>query len=127
MEYWGRQDFDLEADSVIGNCVFCFMKGPQVLNQLSKMDDPWRQAGTPTDIGWWADLEAKYARTKPARDGVGVDSFNFQGMNKPTFGEIADGDYPIFKSGSYIKGQQQFQVPVDIVSGPVDISCECTD
>lgn len=61
-DFWERQPYDLEIDSAFGNCVFCFMKGPNALSALAAADDPDRVKGTPSDIDWWAQVEEKYAR-----------------------------------------------------------------
>ena len=108
--------------------MFCFMKGPEKLYQISQTVDKEREVGTPTDIGWWTSLEDKYVRSKPSEsDSGGRTFFRFQGANKPSFGEIAAGDFPTGSKRGFMSGQQKLAMPVTIDTGPVDLACECTD
>lgn len=111
--YWRRKHrkgFALRIPKGAGNCVFCFMKGTKALSAMSRADDARRTAGTPTDIGWWADFEQRHARITPKRGGEGMSRFGFFGVNSISFAELADGaDAP---TDRYLKGTP---------------ACDCTD
>ena len=89
--FWDDRSFDLEIPDDAGNCVFCFMKGTKALSAAARAHDSARVPGTPSDIAWWGDMEEKYAREVPARDGNGVSRFGFFGLRGPTFPEVAAG------------------------------------
>lgn len=89
--FWRTQPFDLDVPDNAGNCVFCFMKGTLALGAAARAPDPHRVTGSPTDIAWWAQIEDRYAREVPARDGVGTSRFGFLGLRGPSFADIADG------------------------------------
>lgn len=91
LSFWRRRDFDLDVPAEAGNCVFCFMKGTRQLVSLGRTSDPRRRAGTPSDIGWWADFEDRHVRSAPKRDGVGVSRFGFFGVNARPFSDLAQG------------------------------------
>lgn len=78
-EYWSRQDFDLGILQGQGNCTFCFMKGINTIRESASTEDTQRVNGAPSDIQWWIDIEKKYRREVPARDGSGIVSFGFFG------------------------------------------------
>ena len=93
-----------------GNCVFCFMKGTKAISIGAREPDSMRVPGAPSDIAWWVQMERKYRREVPARNGGGVSRFGFFGLRGPTFATLAaaggnDGD-------RYARG-----VP----------ACDCTD
>ena len=89
--FWREQAFDLQTPPSGGNCVFCFMKGTEALRQAGQEDDPQRVAGAPSDIAWWMDIERRYRREAPARNGDGVSRFGFLGVAGPSFAEVASG------------------------------------
>ncbi len=89
--FWKDRSFDLQVPVDAGNCVFCFMKGTEALRAAAIAPDPARVTGSPADISWWSEMEEKYAREVPARDGDGISRFGFFGLRGPTFAEIADG------------------------------------
>ena len=119
----------MEIDGLLGNCVYCFMKGPEHLYNISQMADPERKQGTPSDIGWWSDLEKQYVRTTTYNKNPDKElTFYFQGSNKASFADISEGNFPEGRSRrGFMSGQQKLAMPVTIDTGPVDISCECTD
>ena len=90
-EYWRGRDFDLDIPPGAGNCTFCFMKGTRQLVELSSTPDRRRSPGTPSDIGWWSAMEQRHMRTQPRRDGDGVSTFGFFGVNAGTFDDLACG------------------------------------
>ena len=69
--WWSKQDFDLEIDEHLGNCVFCVKKGtnrialaqrdePQLFDDWVKMIDEARQRNeVPKDIMYRGDTTAK--------------------------------------------------------------------
>ena len=107
--YWQSRDFDLDIPSGAGNCVFCFMKGTRQLVSLGLSPDEHRKAGSPTDIGWWADFEQRHLRTAPRRNGSGTSQFGFFGVNSATFADIVD--------GAETEGRYKNGTP----------ACDCTD
>jgi len=108
--FWQDRAFDLDLPELGGNCVFCFMKGTSALHRAAKHADPLRVPGTPSDVQWWTDIEQKYQREVPARNGNGVSRFGFFGVGGPSFSEIAAG---------------QTCSPNRYSSGTV--ACDCTD
>lgn len=107
--YWKQRDFDLRIPEGAGNCVFCFMKGTRQLVRLGSTPDERRRPGTPTDIGWWSDLETRHLRTAPRRNGAGVSRFGFFGVNAASYADMAEGSDP---GGRYENGTP---------------ACDCTD
>ena len=108
--FWRNRTFDLELPRLAGNCVFCFMKGTKAIGIAAREPDSMRVPYAPSDIQWWVNIERKYRREVPARDGAGVSRFGFFGLRGPTFAKLAaagggDGD-------RYARG-----VP----------ACDCTD
>ena len=108
--FWQGRDFGLDMPDGAGNCVFCFMKGTGDLARMAARPDPARVAGAPSDVAWWADVEARYRREAPSRGGCGVSRFGFFGLSGPTFEQVAAGDVP--RRGRYAHGEP---------------SCDCTD
>ena len=71
--FWKQQDWNLQlpSDANMSNCVYCFLKGGNALLQSAIRQDSINrkmpvglraQKESPSDIKWWADFEAKYAR-----------------------------------------------------------------
>ncbi len=108
--WWGRQDFGLDTPEGAGNCVYCFMKGTRQLQRQAQQPDPDRVANAPSDIQWWSDIEQRYRQHRPARNGDGVSTFGFFGVNGPRFPQIADPTHSL--TGRYTTGSP---------------SCDCTD
>jgi len=92
LQYWREQDFDLDIPSYAGNCVFCFMKGTEQLKLGARDSDAQRVARSPSDIEWWANIEKRYRREMPARNGGGTSRFGFLGVAGPSFAQIARGN-----------------------------------
>ena len=110
MTFWRSRDFDLNIPASGGNCVFCFMKGTEQLKRAAKRRDTQRVAGAPSDIHWWVDIEQRYQREIPARNGQGLSVFGFLGVSGPSFAEVAKGSVP--KRSRYASGT---------------LACDCTD
>ena len=108
--FWRSQDLTLDIPEGAGNCVFCFMKGTKQLQWQAQRTDAARVAGAPSDVRWWDEMETRYHREAPARDGCGVSKFGFFGVKGPTFAEIAD---PVTE----LKGRYATGSP----------ACDCTD
>ena len=89
--FWQDRAFDLDLPELGGNCVFCFMKGTSALRRAANHADPLRVPGTPSDVQWWTDIEQKYQRKVPARNGNGLSRFGFFGVGGPSFSDIAAG------------------------------------
>lgn len=108
--YWAGKDFGLDIPPGAGNCTYCFMKGTKNLLALAAAPDGRRQAGTPVDISWWADVERRHMREVPARGSDGVSRFGFFGVNAGTYGDLARGSTEGL--GRYASGTP---------------ACDCTD
>lgn len=83
LTFWQSQEWDLNLDSRYSNCTFCFMKGIRTLRAIA--EEPKAQGQGPSQLQWWADLEARYQRNiEEVRDGkrTGRTSrFGFFGKN----------------------------------------------
>ena len=71
--FWQQQSWDLNLsqDDALSNCVYCFLKGAKSLSRAhaameakktEKIPGFGSTAGSPCDIAWWRDKEAKYGR-----------------------------------------------------------------
>lgn len=95
LAFWQSQEWDLDLDGQYSNCTFCFMKGIRTLRTIAK--DPKAQVQGPSQLQWWADLEARYQRNvEEVRDGerTGQTSrFGFFGKNsKHTYANLLELD-----------------------------------
>ena len=71
-DFWAKRDFDLGLDPAdnLGNCTYCFLKGPSVLREIrDRIGANGDAGGTPIDIRWWSDLEREYGRDLDAESG----------------------------------------------------------
>lgn len=109
-DYWQSSDFRLEIPEGAGNCVYCFMKGTREMQSRAQRPDPVQVVGAPSDIQWWGEMEARYRREAPARDGCGISKFGFFGVKGPTFADIANPETEL--KGRYTTGSP---------------ACDCTD
>ena len=91
LDFWRQRDFDLHCPQDAGNCVFCFMKGTRTLQQVARAEDAGRVRGAPSDADWWVEIERRYRREAPRRNGEGMSRFGFLGVSGPTFAQIAAG------------------------------------
>lgn len=89
--FWQSRPFDLKIPEHAGNCVFCFMKGTKALGYAANQPDRLRVSGAPSDVGWWVNMERRYRRDVPARNGGGTTRFGFFGIRGPAFSEISAG------------------------------------
>ena len=95
LAFWRGQEWDLDLDGRYSNCTFCFMKGIRTLRAIAK--EPKAQVQGPSQLQWWADLEARYQRNvEEVRDGehTGQTSrFGFFGKNsKHTYANLLELD-----------------------------------
>ncbi len=65
---------------------------------------------TPSDINWWSQIERRYRREVPARNGNGISKFGFLGVSGPSYAQIAANNAPI--RNRYSQGTP---------------ACDCTD
>ena len=103
--FWDLQHWDLAQprDAHLSNCVFCFLKGSE---NLKKVRARMREAptatapgfgplkDTPSDLGWWRRMEAKYGRdlTAEGRRADGrVTRIGFFGARKFSYDAVEDG------------------------------------
>lgn len=91
--FWRNAPFDLLMPAEAGNCTFCFMKGTNQLVRLTKIDDPQRIDGTPSDIVWWETIERKYRREASSRNGTGTTKFGFLGVGAPSYAQVRAGNF----------------------------------
>ena len=127
--FWRQQSWGLQLpdDGALSNCVYCFLKGVGILEQVrSAMEDRKHtdvpdfgsMVDTPCDVGWWTAMEQRYGRNLDAEKRVrtGADSSSFVGF----FGASSEFSY---------------QVLADSRSEGTDLSrfadavlpCDCTD
>ena len=112
---------DLDCPGEVGNCVYCFMKGPRALAELHRtMPPPAEGHGTPADIAWWVDVEKLYRRRVPARNpasaGKKSATFGFLGIGYESYAQIRAGNTP---STAPRHDRRGFAVGT--------IACDCTD
>ncbi len=101
LDWWASSPpvADLDPVGEIGNCVFCFMKGPRALAELHRSNPPPPgSCGTPVDIDWWVDTERLYRRRIPAADpkrsGKKSATFGFHGIGHESYAQIKAGNTP---------------------------------
>ena len=109
--FWSGEPYDLEIDSSLGNCAFCFLKGVKQLTTIMRMPDPERKSGTPTDPRWWSDIEQKYGRASTKHPDR---RFGFTNFDRPSYAELIERveDQPALELASSISGE---------------LPCDCTD
>jgi len=108
--FWAVQDFDLNIPDWAGNCVYCFMKGTESLRDAARDSNADITPNTPSDINWWSQIERRYRREVPARNGNGISKFGFLGVSGPSYAQIAANNAPI--RNRYSQGTP---------------ACDCTD
>ncbi len=89
----------LDIGTELGNCVYCFMKGPAALARLNRTNSvPVHLRGSPADIGWWVDIERRYRRSvaarNPERAGRETAVFGFLGIGRDSYAQIRAGNTP---------------------------------
>ena len=88
-DFWRQQRYDLAIDGALGNCVYCFMKGEPALRRLAateRANSERAPLSGPSSIGWWADIEARYANLSDDPD---VERFKFLTFHSASYAEIA--------------------------------------
>ena len=91
--FWEQQNWDLNLpqNGALSNCVYCFLKGANVLSQVhaametqkdSQIEGFGSTIGTPCDIDWWSTKEREYGRDLEAegRDRTNPDAPDFIGF-----------------------------------------------
>ncbi|MGI9250550.1 MAG: hypothetical protein ACR2PR_05075 [Pseudohongiellaceae bacterium] len=65
-DFWDSQEWDLDLpkDSALSNCVYCFLKGVNNLEQVHQhmQSSDGELKNSPCDIGWWKRMEDSYGR-----------------------------------------------------------------
>ena len=119
-DFWEQQDWDLNLDATgaMSNCVYCFLKGAGILNEVHKAMKLSREnaiegfgsiKGTPCDADWWARMEKTYGRdlNEEGRYRTNPDASSFIGFfgssSKFTYDllsseQLSDADLPRFSS-----------------------------
>lgn len=128
-EFWDNQSFglNLRDDGALSNCVYCFLKGVGVLQQVrnsmergkhDNIPDFGSMKGTPCDVEWWTTMERKYGRDldEEHRVRTGVDSSSFVGF----FGASSRFSYQVLADHGRDSGDlSRFAKSV--------LPCDCTD
>ena len=99
--WWGQYAFDLGIPSLCGNCVFCFLKGEEKLQQIYQI--------MPDAIEFYIDIEKRWVESIPLRNGKG-------------FFILPNGGYQGLKDRA-VAGMP----PPDPEDDIVDLECNCTD
>lgn len=71
--FWDRQSWGLnwERGTSLSNCVYCFLKGTGNLRRVHAAVDKRlapKYQNTPSDIGWWVNMEKVYGRNLKAEN-----------------------------------------------------------
>lgn len=125
--FWEGQDWDLELprEGSLSNCVYCFLKGVNVLRNVHRQMEEGKRDGvldweelvdTPSDISWWSRIEQTYGRDLEAenREITGKPRNHFVGF----FGTSSMLSYEALKQCD----------DSDLVeSSKILIPCDCTD
>lgn len=132
--FWKKQKWDLRLPHNVNmsNCVYCFLKGSQILARIAtakkeaekKLPKKLRaQPNTPADVNWWAEIERKYGRDLE-QEGRKI-------LNNDTAGEKP------FIGFWGINGRMSFRRLAEAQNIPADLSqiytensvlpCDCTD
>ena len=132
LAFWETRDWqlDLPAGANLSNCVYCFMKGtsaiPNVRRDLMAADQLLPTglrsvAGTPTDIQWWVDLEARYERRPLKR---------YKGRGRRSTKKVTIGFWGVDADVTY-RDLSEIE-PDDVIAregfgGEAALPCDCTD
>lgn len=115
--FWNRRRWGLSTEAFPGalsNCAYCFLKGIGVLKQVDeRLAGEGDLAGTPSDAGWWIDMEERYGRDlrKEGREERGGSGFiGFFGATT-TYRDLASAGWD--RTGCAAAGAVR--------------SCDCTD
>ncbi len=130
--FWADRDWRLALppESNLSNCVYCFMKGtsaiPKVRRDVASADgilpEEFRSVpDTPSDIRWWANLEARYER-QPLKRYSGRGRRSRKTVTIGFWGVDADVTY---RDLSELNEDELIQI--EGFSGPAALPCDCTD
>ena len=132
LAFWSERDGDLKLppDANLSNCVFCFMKGttaiPKVQRDITRADAELPEElrsvpGTPSDIRWWADLEANYKR-RPLKRYKGSGRRSQETVTIGFWGVDADVTYR-----DMMEMDDEELVAQPGFNGRAALPCDCTD
>ena len=79
MEWWAKNDFDLELEDGEGNCDLCFLKGEALLTNLMKR--------RPDSADWWIDRERERELSERAQT-MRKRKFALFDAKRPTYAEL---------------------------------------
>ena len=127
--FWAQQTWGLQLpdDGALSNCMYCFLKGVRVLEQVrdameQRMDANVPNFGsivdTPCDVAWWTAMERKYGRNLVAEKRVrtGADSSSFVGF----FGASKEFSYQVLGDSSR-EGTDLSRFATSV------LPCDCTE
>ncbi len=132
LAFWEDRDWRLALppESNLSNCVYCFMKGtsaiPNVRRDVATADAVLPEESrsvpeTPSDIRWWANLEARYER-RPLKRYSGRGRRSRKTVTIGFWGVDADVTY---RDLSELNEDELVQI--EGFSGPAALPCDCTD
>ena len=130
----------LPENANLSNCVFCFLKGASNIRDLvarqEKIDASLPEGlrsepGTPSDIGWWAEMEEKYGRDlEREKRTITQAPKNGRPPEKPIigfFGMGKGGHYDFLRQKGLEARANPRRRPAPLSDGEESVSCECTD
>lgn len=123
----------------LSNCVYCFLKGHRGLSEIAAHKKDFennlplnlrieaRKRKSPNNISWWKEIENRYRRPKPPKNGelIGIEAeeegqyFGFFGLGKQGYELIQKRAYSVrkdSKSGAKADSDELAHMP-----------CDCTD
>ena len=130
--FWETMDWKLKLPSGanLSNCVYCFMKGtaaiPNVIRDVEEADvdlpaDLRSVPYTPSDIGWWADLENRYERRPLKR---------YKGRGRPSKKKVTVGFWGVDADVTYkdlSETDEEDLIAREGFHGIAALPCDCTD
>ena len=130
--FWANRDWKLALppETNLSNCVYCFMKGttaiPNVRRDIGSADvvlpEELRSVPeTPSDIRWWADLEAHYERRPLKR---------YKGRGRRSNKKVTIGFWGVDADVTYrdlSELDEDQLIEREGFSGRASLPCDCTD
>ena len=130
--FWAARDWELTlpSETNLSNCVYCFMKGTAAIQKIRRdvgfadavLPEEIRSApNTPSDIRWWADLEADYERRPLKR---------YKGRGRRSNKKVTIGFWGVDADVTY---RDLSELDEDELterggfSGQASLPCDCTD